>query len=325
MSTLARKDADFSRAVLESLYSYPEKKRWIAWGLWLVLGWAGAHRFYLNREFTGLAMLFTGGGLFLWWGLDGFFVDQFVTNYNTDQRLRRKEGRPPRELDAMPRLDEVQTDRAPEWVRQWQARGRFRKLLRLSGDVLVLMVAGAGLGGMVGEVNGALEAGVAVLLLVALTAMGSGPEWIDRYPGLRGLPRWNHQLRLFYMHNPPGSPLKLIFRPVTAFVAAPFRSRARAEARLYVELGAIFTAFFLLVELVPGVIVPAILPSQEVQLGGFLAGWVGQVFMTFFLVYGFATPVGAILNRHLLIERTHLIPRALCALTAFMLISGAVG
>jgi len=204
-------------------------------------------------------------------------------------------------------------------------RGRFRRLMRLAGDVLVLMIAGAGLGGMVGEVNGALEAGVAVLLLVALTAMGSGPEWIDDVPGLRGLPRWNHQLRLFYMHNPPGSPLRLIFRPLTAFVTAPFRSRPRAEARLYVELGAIFTAFFLLVELVPGVLVPAILPSQEVQLGGFVTGWVGEVFMTFFLVYGFATPVGAILNRHMLIERTHAIPRALCVLTAVMLVMGATG
>ncbi|MDT8369669.1 MAG: hypothetical protein RQ745_10715, partial [Longimicrobiales bacterium] len=82
------------------------------------------------------------------------------------------------------------------------------------------------------------------------------------------------------------------------------------------ELGALFTAFFLLLEVVPGIVIPAILPSQEVQLGAFMNDWAGEVFMTFFLVYGFATPVGAILNRHLLIERTHTLPRAFCALTA---------
>jgi len=325
MSTLHRRDADFSRAVLEQLYSYPHKKRAVAWFLWLFLGWAGAHRFYLNREFTGLAMLFTGGGGLFWWGADGFFVDDMVRKYNTDQELREKEGRPPRELDAMPRLDEIDPDRTPQWVEKWQARGRFQRLLRLSGDVLVLMFVGTILGGLVGDTEGALEAAVAVLLLVGLTAMGSGPDWIEEVAGVRGLPRWNHQLRLFYMHNPPGSPLRLIFRPLTAFVTAPFRSRAKAEARLYVELGAVFTAFFLPLEVVPEIIVPAILPSQSVSLRGFMAGWAGEVFMTFFLVYGFATPVGAILNRHLLIEETHTIPRALCALTALMLVTGALG
>lgn len=325
MFTHARADPDFSRAVLESLYSYPRKRRSVAWLLWLTLGWAGAHRFYLNREFSGLAMLLTGGGAFIWWALDGFFVDGFVRSYNADQESRKEEGRPPRQLDAMPRLDEITPEREPEWVERWRARGRTRKLMRLSGDALVLVVAGAALGGMIGRTEGALEAGVAVLLLLGLTAFAPGSEWIAEVPGLRGLPRWSHQLRLFYRHNPPGSPLRLIFRPLTAFVTAPFFARARAEARLYVELGAAFTAFFLLLDLIPGIVVPAVLSSRELDVGAFMNDWVDEVFMTFFLVYGFATPVGAIVNRHLLIERTHAIPRALCALTALMLALGALG
>ena len=325
MPAAARQDADFSRKVLRELYSYPRKRRAVAWLLWLFLGWAGAHRFYLNREFTGLAMLFTGGGVLLWWGVDAFLVDRMVLGYNNDQALRKVEGRPPRELDAMPPLDDVVLDRTPEWVERWRSRGVVRRGLRLAGDVLVLLVAASALGGLIGEAEGALEAGVAVLLLVGLTAMGSGPDWIDDIPGVRGLPRWSHQLRLFYRYNPPGSPLLLLFRPVTGAVTAPFRAKARAEVRLYVELGAIFTAFFLLLEVVPEIVVPAILPGRSVALGSFVAGWVGEVFLTFFFVYAFATPVGAVLTRHLLIERTHTVPRLLCGLTAVMLFLGWLG
>ena len=287
MPAAARQDADFSRKVLRELYSYPRKRRAVAWLLWLFLGWAGAHRFYLNREFTGLAMLFTGGGVLLWWGVDAFLVDRMVLGYNNDQALRKVEGRPPRELDAMPPLDDVVLDRTPEWVERWRSRGVVRRGLRLAGDVLVLLVAASALGGLIGEAEGALEAGVAVLLLVALTAMGSGPDWIDDIPGVRGLPRWSHQLRLFYRYNPPG--------------------------------------FFLLLEVVPEIVVPAILPGRSVALGSFVAGWVGEVFLTFFFVYAFATPVGAVLTRHLLIERTHTVPRLLCGLTAVMLFLGWLG
>jgi len=322
MPAEATRDADFSREVLRELYDYPRKNRTVAWVLWAFLGWAGAHRFYLNREFTGLAMLFTGGGGLLWWGVDAFLVDRMLRNYNQDQALRKAEGRPPRELDGMPPLDEAELSGTPVWVETWRARGPTGRGLRFAGDLLVLWIATAALGGMVGQREGALEAATAVLLLAGLTAMGSGPDWLDDLPGTRALQRWIHQLRLFYRHNPPGSPLALLLRPVTGALTAPFRAKARAEVRLYVELGAIFTAFFLLLELVPEVVIPAILPGQEVALGSFVAGWVGEVFMTFFLVYAFATPVGAILTRHLLIRRTHLVPRVLAGLTCLALVLG---
>lgn len=34
------------------------------------LGWAGGHRFYVNKIGTGIIMLFTGGGMGIW-----FFID----------------------------------------------------------------------------------------------------------------------------------------------------------------------------------------------------------------------------------------------------------
>jgi len=44
------------------------------WLLWLSLGTFGAHRFYLGRVVTGLLMLFTLGGIFIWAVIDLFLI-----------------------------------------------------------------------------------------------------------------------------------------------------------------------------------------------------------------------------------------------------------
>ena len=44
------------------------------WLLWLFLGVFGAHRFYLGRIGTGIAMLLTLGGLFIWALVDAFLI-----------------------------------------------------------------------------------------------------------------------------------------------------------------------------------------------------------------------------------------------------------
>ena len=44
------------------------------WLLWLFLGVCGAHRFYLGRVGTGIAMLLTLGGLLIWALVDVFLI-----------------------------------------------------------------------------------------------------------------------------------------------------------------------------------------------------------------------------------------------------------
>lgn len=44
------------------------------WLLWLFLGEFGAHRFYLGRVGTGIAMLLTFGGLLIWVLVDIFLI-----------------------------------------------------------------------------------------------------------------------------------------------------------------------------------------------------------------------------------------------------------
>ncbi len=47
-----------------------EKSRLIAFILCVVLGWAGGHRFYVNKKGTGLLMLLLAGVLGIWWFID---------------------------------------------------------------------------------------------------------------------------------------------------------------------------------------------------------------------------------------------------------------
>ena len=48
------------------------------WLLWLFFGEFGAHRFYLGRVGTGIAMLLTLGGLFIWALVDVFLVPGII-------------------------------------------------------------------------------------------------------------------------------------------------------------------------------------------------------------------------------------------------------
>ena len=58
------------------------------WLLWFFLGGFGAHRFYLGRVGTGIAMLFTLGGLFIWWLVDIFLISGML---KADQLKVQKE------------------------------------------------------------------------------------------------------------------------------------------------------------------------------------------------------------------------------------------
>lgn len=316
-------DPDFSFEVLEDLYTYRRKRRWVAWLLWATLGLLGIHRFYLERPFTGVLQLFTGGGALIWWLIDAAAINRMVREHNQEQAERERTGRPPVEMAGMPPLDEEALAETPEWVKAWNERGRSRRWLRLSGDVLVLFVAGTALGAVVGEA-GSLEAVLAVVILCGMISLGAGPDWLDDVPGFRALTRWTHRLRLFYYYNEPASPLGLLVRSGLGILWAPFRGKARVEVRLYVELGAGFSAVFLLLDIVPAVFVPLVsgagLPGFESLVGN----WLGEAFMTFLLTYMLAAPVGGVLTLYLLTRPRHTLPRILAGFTLASIALGAL-
>jgi TM2 domain-containing membrane protein YozV len=319
----ARIDPDFARDVLEELYTYPRKIPALAWLLWAILGWAGMHRFYLGRVFTGALMLFTGGGGLVWWIADAWRLGGLVRRYNDEQSDRERTGRPPVGLSFMPPLSADVLSQPPPWLEQWNARARLRRGLRFAGDVLVLLVAGSALGGIQGT-DGAAEALVAVLVLTAVTLLGAGPQWLHDLPVVSGLIRWVHRLRLFYYYNRPGSPPALLFRSVMGAVVAPLRRRDRAEVRLYLELGLVFTATFALLDVVPNVIQPlfemgvaALAPTRLIGI------WFKEALLTFIFTYAFAAPIGAVLTLYVLTRHTHTVARVLGVFVVFAMALGA--
>ncbi|MDH3272714.1 MAG: TM2 domain-containing protein [Gemmatimonadota bacterium] len=288
---------DFSRDVLEEVYRYRMKRPRVAWAIWLVTGVLGGHRFYLGKTLSGLVMLGTGGLGGIWWIADAFFLRRMVREYNDRQSSREDAGLPPIEMEFMPAIP---TDRelegAPVWAHLRDGRAR------LAGDALVLLIAGVALGAVTAS-RGDFEALAAVLALIAITVLGA--RWDPTLPLLGQLDRWSHRLRLYYRFNDPGGPLSLMFRPMVGPLTAWFRKKARAEVRLYLQLGAVFTIGFTLLDLI-----------QAASGGGFDGGALaGDLFFTFIVVYAFCTPIGAILTTHILLERRDEIVWALSGLT----------
>lgn len=299
-----RRAPDFSRRVLEDVYRYRLKKPEVAWALWLVTGLFGGHRFYFGKIGTGLLMLATGGGGGFWWFIDAFFINRMVSDFNDRQLEREKAGLPPQEMDFMPAIP---TDRELEGPPAWAPLREGRA--RLVGDAFVLLVAGAALGAVSGS-RGDYEAMTAVLVLIAITVLGA--RWDPTLPLLGELDRWSHRLRLYYRFNDPGGPLSLMFRPLVGPVTAWFRKKARAEVRLYLQLGAVFTIGFTLLDLIQAF-------GEDGFEGSALAG---DLFVTFFSVYAFATPIGAVLTTHLMLERKDEVVWALSGWTVLWMVVG---
>ena len=304
-------DPDFAREVLADLYAYRRKRRWVAWLLWATVGPLGGHRLYVERTWSALAMFFTGGGGGFWWLADVAFVNRLVGAHNAEQTRREAEGLAPVELAFMPPLSEDVLREPPAWTLSWQARSRTRRLMRLAGDALVLLVAGSALGALAGE-GGVTEAIVAVTALVLVTLLGGRVGALARVPLARSLVRWTHRLRLFYYFNAPGTPPGLLLRTFTGAVYAPFRQRDRAEVRLYLELGAAFTIGFLLLNVVNALVLPVVRGGLGTLSPAHVAGeWLAESLLTFIVTSAFAAPIGAILTLYLLTRRAHTVARLL--------------
>jgi hypothetical protein len=317
-----RVDADFAEEVLRDLYSYRRKRLWVARALSLPpFGIIGAHRFYLGRPLTGLLMLVTFGGALLWWVVDLFLVRSMVEAHAAEQERRRREGLPPLEMSFMPPLWKEVLERPPEWTHHWRVATRFQRGRRFAGDLLVLVVTGVLLGWVAPRAD-VWEAVVAVLVLVVIASAGAAIGRVAHLPVLRGLVLWSHRLRLFYYFTPPGSPLALLFRPFTGTLLAPFRRRARAEAGLYLQLGAVFTLAFLLLDFGEEILGPIVMRQGLPELSSVLWLWVREAVVTFLVIYAFATPLGAVLTLYLLTFRTHTVPRMLSGLAVAAIVAG---
>ncbi|MDX1396022.1 MAG: TM2 domain-containing protein [Gemmatimonadota bacterium] len=308
--------ADFSRAVLEDLYRYPQKKKWIARLLWLFTGLFGTHRFYLDRTGSGLLMMFTGGGALAWWIVDGFLIGRLVSSYNEDQALREQEGLPPRSLSFMPPLRGAMLPPVPEWAAKRSGRAR------IFFDAILLSIFGSLLGANTLD-SGNPEPVIAVVALIAITLLGARWDALARIPILDGFDRWNHRLRLFYYVTDPGGPLRLALRPIVGLVIAPFRKRARAEARLYMQLGVVFTIAFTILDV--GESLSGAGGIGIAALGVGAVAFTLDMLRTLLSVYIFAAPIGAILTTHLLLERTDRLIWALSAITLVSVVLGFFG
>jgi len=303
-------DPDLSRAVLADLYRYPRKSGALAWALWLTTGFLGGHRFYLERTVSGVAMLFTGGGLFFWWLIDLFRVGAMVRRYNDEQEQRERAGLPPKALEFMPSLDPGLLEGRPAWAE------RRSGPMRVPGDVLVLLVAGTALGSISAS-SGNLEGVAAVLALIAVTVLGARWDEMARRPLLRSLDLWSHRLRIYYHVNDPGSSLALLVRPIVGPVSAFFRKRARTEVRLYLQLGAVFVVFFTLLD-----VGQALLAEGTGDTTDLVQAIVTDMVTTFVIIYAFATPVGATLTTHVLLDRSDRTLWVLSGLTVMALLVG---
>ena len=305
---------------LEDLFEYPRKRMLTAYLLWLLAGYLGGHRFYLDREGSAVAQFLTGGGLMVWWAVDVFLIPSMVRDYNRDQAERQEEGRPPRTLDfleagggdgnggeAGPDPDGAE-DGAIEGVVPGWADDRAAGRGRLAADLAVVAFAGIALGA-VSTATGAWRAAAAVAAIVAVIGFAPELSALRRVPGVGDLLRWAARLGLFYRYHDPGRPPSRAVRPVAGLFYAPFRSRSRAEAHLWVEVGGAFAiAFFLVDVAVYGASALAGVGSGPATLASLVevAGtWAAAAVVTMVNVYAFASPVGATLYEHVLAGRSH--------------------
>ena len=253
----------------------------VPWGI------LGAHRFYLNRPFTGLLMLLSAGGGLVWWVWDLFLLQRMVNEFNNEEANRRAEGAPPQGLGFLPSKDELQLNSPPAWASLRSGRRR------IFGSGILLFLIGIALGSISGA-TGLFEPVIVLVLFIFVSLLAARWRGMGEIPVARSLARWAHRLRLYYHTVDPGNVWYLAARPIIGVFVAPWQPKARAEIRLYLELGVVFA----LLLAVPDIV--------EMYESGFWVGFgllVAEFAQTLVYTYLFVAPAGALLTTQLLLTR----------------------
>lgn len=281
-------DPDFSQSVVDELYRPKPKYIPVAIILGIFLGVFGVHRFYLGKTLTATLMLLTVGGALVWWLIDLLQIKKMVNEYNLRERECQDAGEPPQILAFLPPKDALIRNELPAWLPKRNSKSR------VYGSLFLLTLIGFILGVISGP-TGTYEPTIilAVFIITSLTAA----RWklAAKIPIVASLTRWNHKLRLYYYSVDPGNIWLLVSRPIYGLFFAPFNKKARAEVRLYLELGLVFSIMFFILDL------REISQYDSIWLGvGF---HISEFFQTLVFTYVFVAPVGALLTTQILLSR----------------------
>ena len=291
-------DPDFLESVVADLYRYRTRRRGVVTVLALIAGILGAHRFYLNKPFTGLAMLLSAGGGLIWWIWDVCHLSRMVDACNAEEQRRQEAGLPPQGLGFLPPRDELKINSPPAWAHQRASKART------IGSAIVLLLIGFTMGAISGSTD-LYEPAIILVLFIVSSLLAARWPGMANIPLLSSLNRWVHRLRLYYHTVDPGNFWALATRPLIALLAV-WQSKAQAEVRLYLQLGVALALVFAAGDLI------------ELAMGdSFWAGFgllVAEFIQTLVYTYIFIAPAGALLTTQLLLSRRDKIVWILAAL-----------
>lgn len=292
-------DPDFSPEVIADLYAPRPRRLWKGALLAVFLGPLGAHRFYCGKPITATLMLMTIGGGLLWWIWDLFNLRSLIKSANDEDTLRRDQGLPPRSLAFLPPQDQLDLRSGPAWARHRSGKGR------VVGSALLLSLFGISLGA-ISAANGSYEPVLILTLFIVTSLVAARWEGARDVPLVSSLMRWIHRLRLYYHTVDPGNVWLLALRPLFSIFIAPWRPKARAEVRLYLQFGALLAGAFALEDFL-----------ELLQSGGIASGiglLVVEFLQTLLYTYLFVAPAGALLNTQLLLAKRDFVVWTLSAI-----------
>ncbi len=286
---------------------YPHKELRITLVLWLLTGVFGGHRFYLERHGTAMLMFISGGGGLFWWIADVFLLKEMVQEFNEEQDRRKAGGLPAVGWEFIPSVD-VDFSSIPPWYKDKKGAAKALGKGMIVADVVVLAVFSSYLGDfMFGR--GVFQPAVAALINMIIILFGNRLMPYFHLPIVHEIIHLDYKLRLFYYFNKPGGALNLLFRPIFGLFKAPFDQKVRAEIKIYMEISAVFAAFFLVIDLLVKLF------SASLSFDNLLENLFNKLIRDLIIIYVLVSPICATLTKHLLLGRSRIVLWLLCGIT----------